>query len=395
MIAYQTAWMKANYTVEFMAALLSAEAHAGQGKEEKISRTIDECRRMGINILPPDINLSKTEFTIEKDKDSPKGLVIRFGLSGIKNVGNAAIEEILAVRKEGGEFKSLEDFCLRTSSQKINKKVLESLIKAGAMDRFGKRSAMLVVLDKVKSSAERIQRQNSNGQTSLFGDPTRDSEQATMPHASIALPEVEEFSLEEILSFEKELFGFYLTDNPIRRKLVNFQNLATHKAEQIKEEEDQAMVRLVGIISRIRQFLTKKSNQEMAFVSLQDETGEADVVIFPRLFTEVKDILMEERIIVVEGKVDKGGNRISIIANRTVLAEDFSPNHDSQFTINIPPRTKPQTLVKLHQLLRANSGSTPCLLIFPNGRKILFNGGISFSPELEIKIKKIFEAGNN
>jgi DNA polymerase-3 subunit alpha len=395
MIAYQTAWMKANYTVEFMAALLSAEAHAGQGKEEKISRAIDECRRMGINVLPPDINFSGTEFTIEKNKDSSKGLVIRFGLSGIKNVGNAAIEEILAVREKGGEFKSLEDFCLRTSSQKINKKVLESLIKAGAMDRFGKRSAMLVVLDKIKSSAERIQKQNSNGQTSLFGDPTRDSKQAIMPHTSIVLPEVEEFSLEEILSFEKELFGFYLTDNPIRRKLVNFQSIATHKTEQIKEEEDQSMVRLVGIISRIRQFLTKKSNQEMAFVSLQDETGEADVVIFPRLFTEIKEILMEERIIVVEGKVDKSSNRISIIANRAALAENFSPDKHSQFTINIPPKTKPQTLVRLHQLLKANSGPTPCLLIFSNGRKILFNGGVTFSSELEDKIKKILKPEPN
>lgn len=392
MIAYQTAWMKANYPVEFMAALLSAEAHSGQGKEEKISRSIEECRRMGINVLPPDINLSETEFTIEKDPNSKDGLAIRFGFSGIKNVGEAAIEEILTVRKKQGPFKSLEDFCLRTNTQKINKKILESLIKAGAMDRFGKRSAMLMVLDKIRDSAERIQKQNSNGQTSLFGNPDSNEQNFGLSQEnSIALPEVEEFSLEEILSFEKELFGFYLTDNPIRRKLSNFQSIATHKIEEIKEEKDQGLVRIVGIISRIRQFLTRKNNQEMAFVSIQDETGETDVVIFPRLFTEVKKILMEDRVIVIEGRIDKSGDRISIIANRAALAEEYSPDQNNQFVIHIPPKTKPQTLLKLHQLLKEHNGGTPCLLIFPNGKKITFNGGVNYTPELERRIKEILE----
>jgi len=154
LIAYQTAWMKANYPVEFMAALMSAESN----NEDKIALAIDECRKMGIRILQPDINTSCTDFTLEKNNQTEKNYAIRFGLSAIKNVGEAAIEEIISIRDKDGRFSSLTDLCLRIDSRKVNKKVIESLIKAGAMDEFGKRSSMLASIDNIKKRADKKQR---------------------------------------------------------------------------------------------------------------------------------------------------------------------------------------------------------------------------------------------
>ncbi len=170
MIAYQTAYLKAHWPVEFMAALLTAEAvgSSGPAKEEKIALAVEECRRMGIKVLPPDVSQSKVGFTIEDDANSLNGMAIRFGLSAIKNVGEAAIKVILDSREVGGEFKSLMDFCQRVDQQKVNKRVLESLIKAGAMDKFGKRAPMLSGLDKIRAKGVISQRQQANGQESLF-----------------------------------------------------------------------------------------------------------------------------------------------------------------------------------------------------------------------------------
>jgi len=396
MIAYQTAWMKANYPVEFMAALLTAEASSGtqQAKDVKIPLAIQECRRMGIKVLPPDINLSHEGFTIEKDPESKEGLAIRFGLSAIKNVGEAAIEEILQVREKGGPYSSLADFCQRTNTQKINKKVIESLIKAGAMDRFGKRAALLMVLDQVRSRAEEKQRQEASGQTSLFdqGNSSGNSNSDPQPMA-VSLPEVEEFSLQEILSFEKELFGFYLTEDPLQKQINQYKKLAFHSISQLDGEETSGRTRVVGTILRVKTTVTRRTNEEMAFVQIKDDTGQIETVVFPKIFQEVKELLQDNQLILVEGKVDRREDRVSLIAEKIVHPKDFK--EDSSLVIKIPPGFSTQSLVRLNTLLKNNPGKTPCIIEFPNGKTIRFNGGVNYSEELEKAIQTILKSGNN
>jgi len=387
MIAYQTAWMKANYPVEFMAALLTAEASSGSqaSKEVRIPLAIQECYRMGIKVLPPDINLSHTGFTIEKDKESKDGLAIRFGFSAIKNVGEAAIEEILTVREKGGKFTSLADFCQRTNTQKINKKVIESLIKAGAMDQFGKRSAMLMVLDKVRSLAEDEQKRTANGQGSLFSN--NDSVQNSNPALQVQLPDVEEFSTREKLAFEKALFGFYLTKDPLQEEITKYESLATHKLYEITEESGR--VRVVAAVSQIRTTLTRTKQEEMAFVTVQDGTGQIETVVFPRIFAQAKSSLKPNVVVVVEGKVDAREERISLIAEKVALPTEFNANEE--LTIKIPPGLSAQALVRLNTYLKNNPGSTPCVLIFPNGKRITVNGGVNYTPELEKDIQTMLK----
>jgi len=387
-ITYQTAYMKANFTVEFMAALLSAEAASGsqKAKEIKVPLAIAECRRMKIKVLPPDINLSHNAFTIEKDKRSLNGLAIRFGLSAIKNVGVAALEEIFKVRKKGGRFASLVDFCQRVSTQKINKKVLESLIKAGALNQFGKRAAMLSALDKIRQAAEGEQKRKANGQGSLFASNN------PRPVLSVKIPNIDEFSLEEILGFEKELFGFYLTHDPIQKELGKFASLATHRLNQL-EEETGNRVRVVGSITNLRLTLTRKNQQEMAFLTIRDETGQVEAVIFPKTFVESRSELQLNTVILIEGRVERrqglnDENQLSLVTEKVCHPKNFD-HHASQLTIKIPPGLKSTALVRLNTLLKNNPGKTECYLIFPNGKKVRANGGVNRTADLEEAIKTI------
>ncbi len=392
MIAYQTAWMKAKYPNEFMAALLTADASAGAGKEEKISLAIQECRRMNIKILPPDINHSSTGFTLEKDKESVGGLAIRFGLSAIKNVGEAAIQEIIKVRKKEREFRSIADFCLKTSPQKMNKKVIESLIKAGAFDQFGKRKALLEVIEKVRSGAERHHRDKSSGQKSLFETA---SQAPSVAKIEFELPQVSEFDQEELLKFEKELFGFFLSSNPIENKLADFKSLATRRIDQIEENSNGEVLILIGVLINMRTVVTKAKGEQMCFLTLQDESGQIDIVVFPRLYRQVSSILIENSVIAVEGKADGKSDKISVIAQKiqdpaqTNLAEN---NKNGQnFTVNIPPGLKAQSMVDLNELIRSNPGTTKIILIFPNKKVLIPKSGINITPQLKAKIEKVLE----
>jgi len=392
MIAYQTAWMKVNYPVEFMAALLTAEANSGtqQARDVKIPMAIQECRQTKIKILPPNINLSHRGFTIEKDKESRSGLAIRFGFSAIKNVGEAAIEEILEIKEKGGEFVSLVDFCQRTSTQKINKKVIESLIKAGAMGKFGKKAAMLMILDKIRNLAERRQKKAASGQASFF-DTNNSKNKNSNSSLQINLPEVDEFSSEETLVFEKELFGFYLSEDPFQKELIKYENLATHKIYQV--EKGSARIRIVGVITRVRTTLTRKNQQEMAFIQLQDGTGQIEAVIFPKIFEQSKDILKSDSVVVAEGKTDKRDERMSLVVESVTVPEKFEKGRE--LTINIPSGFSSQALIRLNTLLKNNSGTTHCILIFPSGKKITANGGVNRTPELEKDIQMIIQSTLN
>ncbi|MFH1601862.1 MAG: DNA polymerase III subunit alpha [Candidatus Shapirobacteria bacterium] len=391
MIAYQTAWVKVKYPVQFMAALLTAEAASGgqQSKEVKIPMAIKECWRMKIKVLPPDINLSQTGFTLEKDSDSLDNLAIRFGFSAIKNVGAAAIEEILRVRQEGGEFSSLADFCQRTSTQKINKKVLESLIKAGAVDQFGKKAAILFSLDKIRQAAEDEEKRKADGQTSLFASDNKNSS------LKVELPKIEEFSIQEVLEFEKQLFGFFLSQDPSAKEMAKFKNLASHRLNDL-EEQIGNRIRVIGTIISIRTILTKKNQQEMAFITINDDLGQLEAVIFPGIYQESGAVLLQNGVVLIEGRLERrrglnNEDRLSLVAESVSDPADFSAN-ETQLVIEIPTGLSSKGLVRLNTLLKNNPGSFECWLAFPNGKKIKANGGINKTKELLATINNILRS---
>ena len=304
-IAFRTAFLKAHYPVEFMTALLTAESRSTSGpvKNEKISEAVAECKRLGIKILLPDINESESEFIIDNGKN------IRFGLSAIKNVGEAAISNILTKRKEG-KFKSFEDFCKRVDLSTINKKTIESLIKAGAMDNFGSRAHLLMSYPQIIETIDRNKKRDGAGQTALFTEPEEKVMTATPA-------DVEDFSLNERLAFEKEFLGFYLTSHPQMNNLLAIKSQVTHEIEFLIEEKEGSIVTIGGIIEALRRIFTRKTNSEMAFMTISNEKGqEIECVVFPKIYERYKALLYKDSVIIVGGKVDSKNEKPVIIVDR-------------------------------------------------------------------------------
>ncbi|HUW24735.1 MAG TPA: DNA polymerase III subunit alpha [Patescibacteria group bacterium] len=387
MIAYQTAWMKANFPVEFMAALLTAESQ----NADKIALAVDECHKMAIIILPPDINSSFAGFTIEASEKSLNQKAVRFGFTAIKNVGEAAIEEILKAREVGGPFKSFCDFYLRVNGQKVNKKVLESLIKAGAMDRFGRRASMLAGLDVLRNRCDLILRQRSQGQATLFGESS--APETTIPEDNF--PVIDEFKKEELMSLEKALLGFYLTEHPLKEVMAALAIEVNQKVGEIEENVAAGeKVVLGGILSSLRQVVTKKNNAEMAFGSLEDETGKIELVIFPKVYTAQKEVWVKDKAVVIEGKLERREDTLTILVDsgRLLSAED---NH-YDFVVRIPKRTSQKILMGINKLLKINPGEKIGALVFENGngspKKLELNFGVDFTPELETQLKSLLQS---
>lgn len=306
MIAYQTAYMKVHYPVEFMTAVLTAESRGSSGpvKDEKLSQAVEECRRMKITLMPPDINSSDVEFMIKDGK-------ILFGLAAIKNVGEVAIETILAARNKADQFTSVSDFCRRVDLQKVNRKTLESLIKAGAMDAFGKRASMLASMSKIMDESHKEQKRQTAGQTTLFGEEEKNKDQEI-------LIDIEELSRPELLAFERELLGFYLTEHPLRPVLVSLANKITHQIAQLVEVAAGRKVLIGGVITQIKKILTRTGSSEMAFVKLEDLTGSVEVIVFPKVYAEYKNSLILDKVITVTGRVDFKEDRPTILAEKIV-----------------------------------------------------------------------------
>ncbi len=313
-IAFRTAYLKAHFPVEFMTALLTAESRGSSGpiKNEKIAQAVAECRRLKVPVLPPDINKSGSEFTIEENTN------IRFGLSAIKNVGEAAINSILEQR-EKGTFKTLEDLCSRVDLGAVNKKTVESLIKAGAMDSFGNRANLLIKYPEIIEKSHKKTKDIKSGQTSLFGDSEENEELSVSPK------NIEDFTPNEKLAFEKEFLGFYLTSHPQMESLIKIREHVTHEIELLTEENEGTQVTIGGLIENIRRIFTKKNGSEMAFVTISDEKGIlAECIVFPRVFEMYKTILSKDSVIVVNGKIDTKNDKPIIIAEKISAFSHFS-----------------------------------------------------------------------
>lgn len=308
-IAYRTGYLKAHYPVEFMTALLTAESRGttGPAKAEKIAQAVAECKRINIQVLLPDINLSDAEFSIEEN------VRIRFGLSAIKNVGEAAIRTILEARSKA-PFSSIEDFCMRVDLGTVNKKTLESLIKSGAMDRFGNRAMLLASVIEIADKVNKFKKQQSDGQSSLFGDDMGSEKDMKVNAEEYSC--IEDFSDIEKLTFEKEYLGFFLTAHPQAAYLEAVKQIVTHELDLLPENEANLLVTVGGIVESMKRIFTKKTNAEMAFVTIANEKGIAvECVIFPKIFEMYRDILLPDTVLVFEGKLDNKDDRPVIIVN--------------------------------------------------------------------------------
>lgn len=390
MIAYETAWLKANYPVEYMAALMSVESNShSMNRDEKIAIAIENCHKLNIKILAPDINLSGQDFTIEENKDSRDQMAIRFGLAAIKHVGKAAIENILEVRKKEKKFASFTHFIQATDSRKVNKKTLECLIKVGAMDRFATRASMLENLDQIRQNASQFQSE-IDGQDHLFIDV---SEKST--EIKDNFPKLKEYPEAELLSFEKELLGLYLTDHPLADALNLVNKRANMRIAELDPEFSQDQVFLFGgLLSRFKEITTKKG-QKMAFATLEDQSGKAELIIFPRTYSELGFQLEQDQVVLVRGKVQHEEEEFKIIAEKIIIPKDedveFAKDQDYQ-EIFVPRKTTPETLKKLGTLLKANLGQEKMVIVIPNGAKaerIVLPYKVNYNEELAKEIEKI------
>jgi len=305
-IAYQTAYLKANFPVEFMTALLTAESRGttGPAKNEKIALAVAECKRLKIKVFPPDINRSSKDFGIE-NKDN-----IRFGLSAIKNIGEAAIRSILEGRKNTS-FKNLEDFLKRVDLGPVNKKTIESLIKAGAFDSFGNRAALLISYPKIIQNLAAKKRQEEEGQASLFENLDLKTDEYNFTS------DVEDFTQTEKLFFEKEFLGIYLSSHPQMDNLLEIKSIISHKIELLVDEKEGTRVEIGGIVESLKKIFTKNNGNEMAFLTIGDEKGlSVECIIFPRIFKQYRNILIKDSVIIVKGFVDTKNDKPTIIAEK-------------------------------------------------------------------------------
>lgn len=381
-IVYQTAFLKANYPREYMAALLSNEI----GNTDRISRYVRECDSLGIKILPPDINESQSRFTVVGDG-------IRFGLSAVKNVGKGAIDHIVERRRAHGSFTSLYDFAQSVDLRTVNRKVMESLIKCGAFDSTGwKRSQLYQSLDQALELAGRSQLDRQKGQTSLFdflGDTVSTAPDFYRPS------DAEEYPQSQLLKFEKELLGFYLTGHPLDCYLEKIQQLGCNTIAQFEEVATNSHVRLAGIISAIRNTVKKTTQERMSILTLEDLDGTIEVLVFPEAHKKCSAFLGLEDPVVVLGRLNKKELKPKIVADNVVPLDqadaaslgslESSATPAGPIAKNAPPDTRldfPAGESSLREsdgiLIRLDAGSEPdnllelkqILLQFPGDRAV-------------------------
>jgi len=308
-IAYQTAYLKANYTLEYMTALL---IHM-EGSFDRVATAIVDCRLRGIDVLAPDVNQSRTDFSMTDGR-------ILFGLAAIKNVGRHAVESIVGMRDADGPFKSLEDLCERTSAiQDVNRRVLEALVQSGACDSLGERARLIAALDHAVSRAERARRDRESGQTSLL-DMVGSPEAAAEDYGLTI--DVAPMAGDEKLRLEKELLGLYLSDHPLRRIAAELAKLSDTQAVEVTSALQDTEVRVAGLVREVRRVVTRKG-QIMAYATLEDLTGAVDIVLFPRVFEQARLLFEPDKVVVVQGKVDAraGSTRASGAAGSPVEPE--------------------------------------------------------------------------
>ena len=412
LIAVQTAYLKAHYPAAFMAAIMTSDHE----NLDRIAIEVAECRKMGIDLLPPDINESYSEFAIVPDTKN-----IRFGLGAIKNVGLGPIEKILEAREEGGKFENLEDFCKRVDATVINKKVMESLVKCGAFDSFGNRDTLLNNIPIITSYASRVQKNALSGQIDIFGTMGMTNEVtpiALEPPTSKPEPRAH-------LIWERELLGLFISSHP----LDDFRNYLEFKTQSIKNfnsSNDSNPIVVGGIIMGLRQIYTR-NNDAMAFVKIETLDGELEIIVFPRVYEKFKEFLAIDSVVEIKGKInarDRDGkptDDLKVIADSVKLLDSETAKHyptksekNKKDTVKTQPNdlaeesrkyksvvfklstpTDPKKLIDIKKLLKDYSGSVALSLSFEGqAKKLKLPGGINPSKEFLTHAEKIIGKDN-
>ncbi len=359
MISYQTAYLKTHYPAEFMAALLTSE----KDNRDKIIKHINNCKEMTIGVLPPDINQSQSDFSVSG------GNTIRFGLAAVKNVGIGAIEEIIHARKQGNHFQSFQDFCRRVDLRKVNKRVIESLIKCGAFDSLGhRRRQLLDAHEEIMEAAQKHQRDRLNGQVSFFDrvegeEGCGDSEAFT----GGALRDLPEWDHRELLSYEKETLGFYITGHPLIPWKDKLELLTSCDTATIADRNDKDEVAISGIISNIREVTTRRKDV-MAYVTVEDLKGSITVIFFAEIYRAAFELLHSEEPVLVRGTVDIGEESVKVIAAEAQLLSEATvvPYKTAHFRIDAMKATDKE-IDELYALLNKKHGKQDGFLHLVNG----------------------------
>jgi DNA polymerase-3 subunit alpha len=350
MLTYQTAYLKTHYPVEYMTALLSSVS----GDKDKVQGYIAECQAMNIDILPPDVNVSGLDFTADKS-------AIRFGLSAVRNIGEAAVLNIVAERETAGSFKSLPDFVNRIDLRSVNKRALEALIKCGACLSLGiSRKQALENLDSLVERASRQQIERASGQISLFSMAADQG----LSLSSELKGESAEFPETELQSMEHEFLGFYITSHPLRRVVNRLRWLTTHAIRDLKEIGDGTNVIIGGLATQVEKKLTKQ-NKLLSIIRLEDLAGQIDVVAYSELLDRLPtDVLVPQSLLLIKGKTKKNEDEVSVLASSIRKISDAS-----LVSIYFEEEQSFTELHRLKEILSSYRGDDPVLLNFPKGKQ--------------------------
>jgi DNA polymerase III subunit alpha len=380
-VSYQTAYMKANYTVEFMAALMTADSH----DEEKIFDAVEECKNMGIQVLPPDVNESYGGFTVIDDK------TIRFGLRAIKNLGQEVIRKIIDCHKAGITFDNLEDFLIKCYSKNFNKRSWEALTKAGALDKFGERGQLLASTEHVLDFLRDHFKHDNSGQNSLFGK--------SFQIGKLKLKDASPLSQEDRLKFEKEHLGLFVSGHPLDRYSEVTKGMFLIK--NVDESKDNYSVQLTGIITKSKRTVTKK-NDPMAFFTLEDKSGSIEVIVFPKVMPQALPYLDSDKVISVTGKISYKDGEPKLLANtiKDLPSDELYAmalnelESQKQLTIHLPDIKDQGVLHQIKQLLESNPGQAPVFLNVGTGQEaniIKTKTSVRISRDLIQKLRTIPE----
>ncbi len=406
LISYQTAYLKAHYPEAFMAALMTSD----YDDTDRLAIEITECRHMGITVLPPDVNESFVEFAVVPDKKQ-----VRFGLAAVKNVGTGAVEEILRARGDG-QFKDLEDFLTRVDSGVVNRKAMESLVKAGAFDRFGERGVLLHNLENIMAFTARLHKQASSGQTDLFGSLESGSDHRHRLELQMPPAELDDH---QQLQWERELLGLYLSQHPLD-SFEEFLNEHTVPLNSLEEGHDGKLVTIGGIVSSVRD-ITTRNGRRMAFVKLEDHFGELEIILFPGSYEQFAPTLQQDKIVLIKGKVnsrDKDGRvsgeiKVNLENAKEITTEDAAAYQPTGRKASLPEAAKPlnervyirlvstqdeDKLVSLKKTIDSHKGDTEVVLVLgaeASKQAIKLPGGINrASDEGLAKLKDLVGTDN-
>ena len=348
LVAYQCAWLKANHPAEFMAATMSSE----MGDSSRLLTLVEECRRMKLELLPPDVNRSAWKFTIEDGK-------IRIGLGAVRNVGQGAVDALLAARAEHGPFATLFDLASAVPQGALNKRVLESLVAAGACDALGPRERLVAGAGLALDHASTQHRDRASGQASLFGDAEASPGVAVAP----PLPDVPEWSNRERGTREKEVLGFYFSEHPLEHLRADIERVATHGIARALELGDGAEVRVVAIVGEIRQ-LSTRAGKLMGIVTLEDLTGRVECTVFPEAYEQAREELKTDAVVIAAGRVEVRDDR-----GVKLLLSEIKPwegaRHQYQAVLHIEIRAEELTeerILGMDEVLSAYPGESDVVL---------------------------------